>query len=169
MPEPARVHQRLSGRSYGLSGVASLWLGADHIMQSSSWLMMERYRRWYLRDVQALIVRRTAKRLGWNVAWGAIGGVALVIVGGFLGLAAATKDDREQRIMLWVFAGMMGTFALAGALLLIVNSLLGPTCAVFLQTPTGVERLAAPTRQRAAERMLARLRPLIDAAQNPAP
>lgn len=169
MPEPARIHQRLTGRSYGLNGVASLWLGTDHVLQSSSWLMVERYRRWYLRDVQALIVRRTNKRLGWNIAWGAIGGVALAIVGGFLGLAAASSGEREQQIMLWVFAGLMSTFALGGTLLLVINTMLGPTCAVFLQTPTGVERLAAPTRQRAADKMLARLRPLLDAAQNPAP
>ena len=62
-------------------------------------------------------------------------------------------------------------FLLFFLLLFLINSLLGPTCRCHLQTTAaGWHLLAAPARLRAARRVLARLAPLIEAAQkNAAP
>ena len=165
MAETARAYERLSRRSFGSSGIASLWLGDGHLLQVGSALAIERYRRWYLREVQALVVRRTRKRMLWNLVWGILGGLALAASGGFLGLATASANEREAHAILQVFAGLTGAIGALGVLLVLWNSLLGATCTVFVQTPAGLAPLAAPTRRRAADALLARLRPVIEAAQ----
>ena len=97
MAEPARPFQRLTARSFGLAGSASLWLGDGHLLQAASGLAIERYRRWYLREVQAFLVRRTRKRMAWNFVCGILGGLALAATAGFLGLAATSAPEREAQ------------------------------------------------------------------------
>jgi len=149
---------RLKGRSYGLSGIARLWLGEGHILEVSSAVAMERYRRWYLSDLQVLFARRSAKRLAWNVAWGSAAGLMLAIAGGLLGLSTVGDESPQSQIALQVFAGLSGAVGLASAVLMLVNTLLGATCTVYIQTARGVSVLAAPTRQRAFDALLAKLR-----------
>jgi hypothetical protein len=167
MADRARNYQRLTGRNYGGAGIATLWLGEGYLLQVGSMILAERYRRWYLREVQAIVMRRSSKRLAWNLVWGLLSGMALAATAGFSGLAVAGEMPREGRIFLWVFAGIAGAFGLVGMLLVLINSWLGPTCVVFVQTPDGVHPLAAPTRQRSADALIARLRPLIETAQPP--
>jgi hypothetical protein len=164
MPDPA--YQRLGSRARNLGGVFSLWLGDGHLLQVTATLGVEAYRRWYLNEIQAMIFRYTNKRTVWNLIWGILCGLSLAAVGGFIGLASASGNEREAQIALDVSAGIAGAFAAVCAGMLLWNSLMGPTCTVFLQTPTGLIPLAAPTRRRAAEALLARLRPLIEAAQS---
>ena len=165
MEKSARAYERLSRRSFGSSGIATLWLGDGHLLQVGSALAIERYRRWYLREVQALVVRRTRKRMLWNFVWGILGGLALAASGGFLGLATASANERQAQIVLQVFAGIAGAFGTLGVVLMLWNSLLGATCTIFVQTADGLAPLAAPTRRRAADALLARLRPVIEEAQ----
>lgn len=161
-------YQRLTGRSYGLRGITSLWLGDGHLLQVASALVAESYRRWYLVEVQAIVARRSRKRMAWNLVWGILGGAAIGVSAGFLGLAAASGAEREAQIVLRILAGLSGGIAAAAALLMLINSSLGPTCAVFIQTPHGLDPLGAPTRERALNRLLARLRPQIEVAQRAA-
>jgi len=160
----APSYQRLSGRSFALSGVASLWIGEGHVLEVVSMMPIERYRRWYLRDVQALVARRSGKRTAWNLAWGIAAGLALALATALLGLAAA--QDGQAQIVMRVFAALSGGLALLGAVLVLVNTLFGPTCTVFIHTPQAVIELAAPTRQRGFQRLVAQLRPLLEAEQS---
>jgi hypothetical protein len=159
-------YQRLTGRSYGLQGISTLWLGDGYLLQVSSTLVSETYRRWYLVNAQAFIARRSKKRMAWNIVWGILGGGAFGVTAGFLGLAAATGAERETQTVLQVFAALSGIVGVAGALLMLINTALGPTCAVFIQTPHRLDPLGAPTRQRAFDRLLTQLRPQIEFAQH---
>ena len=159
-------YERLPGRTRIFAGVATLWLGDGHLLQASNVLGVENYRRWYLREIQAVIVRRTGRRVMWNVIWGVLGGLALAVAGGLAGLAT-TNGKGEGQTVFYVMAGIAGTFAAACAAGVLWNSLLGPGCTVFLQTPAGLQPLATPARVRPAEALLARLRPLIEEAQLP--
>ena len=159
-------YQRLTGRSYGLQGISTLWLGDGYLLQVSSTLVSETYRRWYLVNVQAFIARRSKKRMAWNIVWGILGGGAFGVAGGFLGLAATTGAEREAQAVLQMFAALGGILGVTGGLLMLINTALGPTCAVFIQTPHGLDPLGAPTRQRALDRLLTQLRPQIELAQH---
>ena len=158
-------YRRIGSPARTLGAVTSIWLGDGHLLQVAATLGVEHYRRWYLREIQAVIVRRTGKRAIWNLIWGILGGLAFAAAAGFAGLAAAsTKNDGQ--VPLYVFAGIAGAGAAFCAAVILWNSLLGPTCTVFVQTPAGLQPLSAPARLRAADGLLALLGPLIEEAQS---
>ena len=170
MNPAAPAYRKLPGRSIAFSGLGALALAEDHVLEIESLLVHERYRRFFLKDVAAIVVRRTRARLWWNVAHGVLGFGGSALAGGLWWWGTFVKEQ-DQRVMLWVFAGMIAPFALFFLVLFLINSLLGPTCRCHVQTTAaGWHALAAPTRLRAARRVLARLSPLIEAAQKtPAP
>ena len=163
MNPAAPAYRKLPGRALAFSGIGRLWLADDHLLEVESLLFHERYRRFFLKDIAALVIRRTKVRLYWNLAHGILG-----VGGGAVTAASIYFGDQEARVFLWVFAGMIGPFALLFLVLFLINSLLGPTCTCHLQTTSsGWHPLAAPARLRKARRVLAQLAPLIEAAQTP--
>jgi hypothetical protein len=156
-------YQRLSRPHFGLNGTASLWLGPDHLLQVSNALGWERYRRWFFSDVQAFIIRRNATRLVWNIVVG-LGGVFVGF--GALAVLAAPSSSPGEQMGLNILAGVLGIIALGFLAIALVNTLLGPTCTFYLQTPHGMEKLAAPGRISVVERLIERVRPLAEAAQS---
>ena len=163
---PESNYQRLTGRNYGRRGITSLWLGDGHVLQAASTLVAETYRRWYLVEIQAIVARRSRKRMIWNLVWGISGGAAIGMTAGFLGLAATTGPEREMHVVLQVFAVISGVIGAVAGLLMLINTALGATCDVFIQTPHGLDPVGAPTRQRAFNRLLEKLRPQIEGAQH---
>ena len=103
----------------------------------------------------------------WNIALGILGGIGLAITGAMI-WGGYQIENKEGRIALWVFAGMVAALAVALLVLLVINALLGPTCRFYIQTTAGTQLLAAPTRLRRAQRLLARLVPHIESAQSAA-
>ena len=165
MKSAAPAYRKLPGRSIAFSGIGRLWLADDHVLEAESLLVHERYRRFFLKDVAAIVVRRTRARLWWNVAHGVLGFGGAALAGGLWWSGTFVKEQ-EPRVVLWIFAGMIAPFALFFLILFLINSLLGPTCRCHVQTTAaGSHALAAPTRLRAARRLLARVTPLIEAAQ----
>ena len=165
MNAAASAYRKLPGRSIAFSGIGTLALAEDHVLEVESLLVHERYRRFFLKDIAAIVVRRTKARLWWNVAHGVLGFGGAGLAGG-LWWGGTFVKEQEPRVLLWVFAGLIAPFALFFLLLFLINSLLGPTCRCHLQTTAaGWHALAAPARLRAARRLLARLTPLIEAAQ----
>src|SRR5580693_8418278 len=105
-------YRRLPGRRRGIGSSSSLWLGSDHILLVKSSWFRERYKRFYLRDIQAITVARCPRfYVSWPVlalaliwflpglgmlfassktqmAWGA---GAIVIVFGWLAVSLATS------------------------------------------------------------------------------
>ena len=165
MNSPAPAYRKLPGRGLGWAGFARVWVADDHLLEVNSLLISERYRRFFFKDITALVIRRTKARLYWNLAHGILGIGGALLAGG-MWWSGTLVSEQEPRIMLWVFAGMIAPCALFFIILLFINILLGPTCRCHLQTTTaGWHALAAPTRLRPARRFLAQFAPLVEAAQ----
>lgn len=61
-------YRRLPGKLVGVVRKASLWEGKDHVLSVSGTRFVENYRRFFYRDIQAIIVRRCV-RFGSLGAW----------------------------------------------------------------------------------------------------
>lgn len=162
MAENAPAYTRLATARSGLAGIGSLWLGPDHLLLVSNSFGVERYRRWFFKDIQALVACRTARRLVWNLVVGFCG---LLIAAGAATCAIESRTSTSDKEVLLVFAVIFAGLAAVCFGFTLANSLLGPGCAVFVQTPFGFDKLSLPGRLRAFERIAARIAPLIEAAQ----
>jgi hypothetical protein len=160
-------YQKLFASRLGFAGLGSLWLGPDHLLLVTHTASVERYRRWYLRDIQALIARENSGRLIWNLVFGA---AALFLGFGAAGcwFAAWRATDFADATVLNALAVLLGLPALASAGLLLANSLLGPGCTVFIQTIHGVDKISIPGRQRLFRKVLTALQPRLEAIQRTA-
>ncbi len=138
---------------------SSLWLGRDHLLCLDSTGYTEEYKRFYFRDIQAVVLRRTSRQRILNIIFG---GGALFFT--FLTLAVAgppgTWDSNELPGAIVLLSGA----AFFGALAL-VNTLKGPGCTCDLRTAVQTERLPSLNRLGRARWVLNRLRPLIEEAQ----
>lgn len=157
-------YQRLARSRFGLNGSGTLWLGVDHLLVARTLFATEYYRRFYFSDIQGFVVRRTARRLIWNLV--VVTG-AVVCAASTVGLLAAFQgeDDKVGRVFL---ACAMAFFVVVGLVCVVVaiaNTVLGPGCLIFVQTPRGQERLTIPGRLPAFRQLAARLEPLIAAVQ----
>ncbi len=161
------TYQKLAAARFGLAGLGSLWLGPDHLLQVRSSFGVERYRRWFFKDIQSFVTRRTATRLVWNLVVGLAGlAIGAGAVACMVGTSSSTGVDAQA---LMIIGGILGFIALACFALVLVNTLLGPSCTIHVQTPLGTEKLTVPTRLNAFLKISARVAPLIEAAQAAAP
>src|SRR5439155_11166424 len=101
------------------TGNSSLWLGPDHLLCIDSNGYTENYKRFYFRDIQAFIARKTD---GYKYA-----SLVLGLIGLFLGIMAAVTSDSVGRIILFSAAGLF-------LLCMSLNLLFGPTTLCYLQT-----------------------------------
>lgn len=139
---------RLPGKKRGLYRQASLWLGNDHILSVESNSYTEYYKRFYLKDIQAILVRRTSHRRNTNIVLGAL-------ACGFLLLLAAGGG-----------AAAFGTTIASGLLIaLFVNSVLGATCICQVKMPLAVHEIPSLCRLRKARRAMETILPLIRSLQ----
>jgi len=153
MKTPREYHP-LTRRAYGPAGRYRLYLGNDHLLHVHEEYFAERYRRFYFSDIQAIVCQRTGTREIITLLH------LMVLIGVALLLAAMTVYAAPFPLVIF-FWSLFGVLCLSA----IVNHLRGPTCACFLQTAIGTERLYAVNRCRTAHRVLAQLQPLIEAAQ----
>ena len=135
---------------------SSLWLGKDHLLSIDSTYFAEEYKRFYFRDIQAITIRTTRRRAILNL-------VLLFLLLLWLGtlVYAFTVGPAQAGP---VVALLPMSFLIIG-LALVVNNVLGPTCAVYLRTAVQVEELPSLNRVRRAHQAMTLLRPLIVAAQ----
>ena len=132
------------------TGNSSLWLGPDHVLCIDSTGFTENYKRFYFRDIQGLIIRKTDRYKYWSLALGFLG-VFLMVMG-------AVTTDGVGRIIVFSFAGFF-------CLCTVLNLALGPTTICYLQTAVQLEPLPSIHRLRKARKVLNRLRPMIAGAQ----
>jgi hypothetical protein len=133
---------------------SSLWIGKDHLLIVESIGYSETYKRFYFRDIQAVILVRTNRQKLWNGILGTCAALPLLI----WGLFAVTDKDAGG----WIVALI---FSLGFSIPLLLNILRGPTCACQLRTAVNVEDLPSLNRFRRASKVMNRLRPLIAEAQ----
>ena len=168
MATTEKEYRRLPGRGVKFEGMrliagvrkyTTLWMGKDHLLGIYSTGWTEEYRRFYYRDIQALILRRTNGRAVTNFLLG----IPMVI--GFLLLVLPFLESAPQRNVgrtyLLVFGGIVAFFLI----MMLLNLMAGPTCACHIRTAVQVEELPSIKRLRAARKVIARLRPEIEAAQ----
>ena len=146
-------YQRLPGRGVTWSGPSRLWQGEDHILLVLTRGYTESYRRFFFHDIQAVVIRRTHLGKIWNAVW--------ALTATFFAFIALQLDGGAA-LTLWCLSA---PFVIA----LLINLALGPTCACHLRTAVQTERLPALSRVRAARQFLARIEPLIQAAQGELP
>jgi len=135
----------------------SYWLGRDHLLIVEVSGYTERYRRFFFRDMQALVMSGTRRRM-----WGRVGfGLFLSLIGVIFFAGALTSSTESFR---WfVVVGLcLSVFPFMG---LIQNELRGPGALVTLVTAVQTTPLPGITRWRRAELLLAELKPLVEAAE----
>jgi hypothetical protein len=150
MGRKARMYHKLSGSGFSLILTRSLWQGPDHLLWVEGSIAQERYKRFYFKDIQAMILRPNQRRLLWAIPL-----VLLVLL--FLGIAAFSRGPS------YVSTSM----AVLGVGCLLVHWLQGPGCDVFLQTAVQREKLTTLARVNKALKVLDRIKALAEAAQGP--
>ena len=150
--EYVRLTRARPRSAFGVVSISrsSLWLGKDHLLSVDTSGYTETYKRFYFRDVQAILVRQTNY-------WIVVG----VVFAGAAALSAAVAIGSDNAIVAWVFGSLAGLCA-AG---LLFDLAAGPTCSAHLKTAVQVEALPSLSRVRQSRKVLARLRPLFAQAQ----
>ncbi len=152
MSKKGKKYERLPGKKKNfLIGYYTLWLGADHLLLIYSRFGFEDYKRFYFPDIQSIITQKTTG-----------GKVQNVILGSLLGFSSLMIIFTDG-----VWALFNGIMAGCSFLLLMVNWLRGPTCVTWLQTAVQTEKLPSLHRLKKAQRVMARLKPLIENVQGP--
>lgn len=128
-----------------------LFFGEDHLLAVGFDGFSEEYRRFYLRDIQGLVIRRTARRAWTNVV---LSGLAFLVL-----LPVLIPDSP------WEAKLTFGLLALAPLGAMVLNTVAGPTCRTWVQTAVQASDLPALRRVADVERVLEQLGPRIAAAQ----
>jgi len=127
-----------------------LWLGDDHLLVVDWDGYREYYKRINYRDIQSVVIHRTAEGKIVNAL---LGGIVLMFVA--FGLAIGETTGTIVLLSIAAFFGVI----------LLINFLAGPTCRTQLRTAVQTEELHSLTRLRTAHKVMDRLRPRITATQ----
>lgn len=146
-------YSRLPGRRRGILRGASVWLGSDHLLAVRSTRFRENYKRFYFRDIQAIAVARAPRH---HLSVRAIA-IALVLFWTWA-LVRSFWPMADQ-----VFFTTLGLLAL---IWLQVSTRYSCRCRIY--TAVSQEELPSIYRTWTARRFLAKVEPLIAAAQPPA-
>lgn len=145
------AYNRMPGRHRLPLGTAqSLWMGADHLLLVSRNRFSETYSRFYYRDIQSIVIIRNDRWKAWFLPLAPLAIVTFV---------AAMMSDGWARFA-W---GVPSAIAI---LALIIDILLGPSCATSLRTAVQTLELLSLRRLRTAEKTADLLRSAIEDAQN---
>jgi hypothetical protein len=144
---------RLPGKKRGLFSHHTLWLGADYLLAVESTGFREQYKRFYFRDIQAIIMRQTARRIVWSVV------LAVLVVVAALPLLTLAGSSRPLLTLSWCIVPTLFLIAFLGHLAL------GPTCNCYVQMPLALHELPSLRRSRHAKKVLAELHPRVRRVQ----
>lgn len=156
------LYRRVPGVGRSSNAVLSchhrLWLAPDHLLSVCNQGYAEDYKRFYLKDIQAISMRQSRRGRVINAVLGSI-------VAAFVLLAGATalygRAHAWSPVGAWVLAEVAALFLLA----LLINMAMGPTCVCTLRTAVQAERLYSLVRVRKALRALRMIREAVEAAQ----
>lgn len=128
-----------------------LYLGTDHLLLIEQLILVERYKRIYFRDIQAIISAGSARWVVFSTIWGLFALVSALIL------------LFHHPIALTIGSMFTALFACA-----FVQSIVqGPTCIVRLQTVSQTYRIAPLERVRVFRKGMETIEPLIRNAQAP--
>jgi len=149
-------YRRLKLGRAGLTSTSSFWQAPDHLLIVEVTGCVEKYRRFYFRDIQAVIVQKTRTRSLWNV--GLIMGLLLMLVI-LLQVSWDGRSDDAAGLFICAFLA----FSLIASLAL--NLLRGPTCTVLIRTAVQTQVLPNINRRKKADKLVEQIGPAIIAAQ----
>ncbi len=136
------TYRRLPGKRRKLGGNSTLWVSEDHLLLVKSTRFAEQYRRFYFRDIQAILIREKRYSPTRNA-------VDVIL---WLGVV-------------WIYLAHAPVTALFGAALLLYKRFSGPYCVCQIQTAVQTETLPSLYRLSVARQVIDQLSPLIEAAQ----
>lgn len=145
-----RLYRRLPGRGSGLLTTATLWEADDHLLLVESTRINETYKRFFYRDIQAIVICRTKTGLVTS----SIAALVTLIFGAF----TAGTSVMELQINMGILTGL-------SALVALVSFVKGSTCRCILRTAVQTQTLRSLGRLRKARKVCRRLQPKIEAAQ----
>jgi hypothetical protein len=148
MAREEKIYRRLPGRPFTPIGVSSFWNGPDHLLLVETAFFRERYKRFYYKDIQAVIMHRNSLHRVWTALWSALS----LLFGVIAYLVEGTPYTSGTLLAICLSA-------------LAVNLLLGPCCMVFLQTAVQRQRLRTLRRVRTAAKAMDRIKVLVEAQQ----
>ena len=151
-----RPYRRLAGRGRRTGGcvsvgapISTIWLADDHLLlRESIYGLSETYKRFYFRDVQAIVIRRSPRWIAWISVW-------TILCLFFFGCSVTSN----WRVKAWPVLSVI-CFVLT-----MIQLVRGPTCVTHLVTAVQRELLGSLNTLRKARRALKTLVPLIEAKQ----
>lgn len=144
--------------SVAVAGTYRLYLGSDHLLYVCNERFSESYKRFYFRDIQALVLSQTARRNTFNI-------ILLCLTAGTLFLSWAVGATAGAAAGWW----MAGLFLLIFGTPFVLNNALGPTCTCYVKTAVDNYEVTSLKRVRTAYRVFDDVNPLIIAAQGAFP
>ena len=145
-------YTRLPGRKSSLLRRDTLWLGPDHVLFVRSSRFSEDYRRFYLADIQALVLQERPSGNRRIIDWAAIGVSALAVV------SLVFTHHQVWGVLLAIVAALYASLALRRE-----------DCKAWVQTAVGTAELPSLCRVKSARKALATIDEKIRAAQPPMP
>jgi hypothetical protein len=152
---PQFVYDKLPGDFRGFLTRNTLWLGSDHLLLVDSSRFSETYKRFYLRDIQSIVVRK-APRFVVPYYW------ALLLVAALIALLVGWAPSRSA--IFWT-----SVFVLAAVALYLYVASMFQSCTCHLITRVNKVELTSLFRLRSAREFVARLAPRIIAVQGELP
>ena len=128
-----------------------LYLGTDHLLLVEQLILVERYKRIYFRDIQAITRAGSARWIVFGVIWGLFALVSALIL----------------LIHHPVALGIGSSCTLLFGFAFLQTIVQGPTCIVRLQTASQTYRIAPLERVRVFLKGMETIEPLIRNAQAP--
>jgi hypothetical protein len=140
---------------------SSLWLGDDHLLFVENTGFTETYKRFFFRDIQVIVFQQTKRGRIWNIILGIFAAISLIIIISMMPALPPANWSRDT------IAGSiaLGSIWALFVLILLLNFFAGPTCKSFIRTAVQTEEVPALCRVRQTRKLLAKIRPLIVAAQ----
>ena len=159
-----KEYKRLSGARHWFR-ISSLFQGREHLLLVQNSGFSEEYKRFYFRDIQAFLLRPSPRLLGWSVVWAlfCLGSLWLAYeVYGWNYTPGSWSRLLSPAFLLGAWSFWFGpVFFLV---CLAINLGLGPSCVCHVKT--AIQTVEVPiTRFRKARKVMERLQPLIEQAQ----
>jgi len=164
-------YRKLPIRALSLITNAPLWIADDHLLEVKSTVLHEHYRRFFFKDITSFIILPTKGYRLRNLIYGSITAAILLL----FCLFATTSSPIifgtfKQNSLVAFLITILSPFFILFLTLFIINLFLGPTCHCYLFFNSSPSiRLIAPTRIRAARRVLNKLIPLLQPPTPPQP
>lgn len=132
------AYRRLPSSPRYLLGHASFWLAQDHLLVVDVIGALERYRRFRLDDIEAVVIRPLPLRA---LLASILGFLSLLLVAGLIGVASVLARGGEAMDWLpfWIVLSVLGLVPAIATVLVLVG---GPMCRTRLVT--GVQTVTLP-------------------------